>query len=121
MKDSPEGVSQFKGESAHILLDVSVRTDTKFVNGVKKSYIIAMETVLFTRKDSIYKDLGCNCYDIDRDARSFKGKEPVIAHPPCRAWGKLKGMAKPLPGERELTFLALKKVNENGGMVNKDM
>ena len=59
--------------------------------------------VLFARADSIYKSMpGCDVYDIERDARTWPGGAPVVAHPPCRSWGKFAHMAKPRPGEREL-------------------
>lgn len=74
-------------------------------------------TALFVRTDSVYKQLGIDCYDIDRDARNFNGKNPVIAHPPCRAWGQLRAFAKPRPGEKELAFLAIDLVRKNGGVL----
>ena len=44
--------------------------------------------VLFVRADSIYKTLpGVECYDEARDARTWPGGCPVVAHPPCRTWG----------------------------------
>ena len=44
--------------------------------------------VLFARADSYYKTLpGCEVYDMERDARTYDGPWPVVAHPPCRAWG----------------------------------
>lgn len=53
--------------------------------------------VLFARQDSTYKALsGVDVYDIDRDARTFQGGMPVVAHPPCRAWGRLRAFANPL-------------------------
>ena len=74
--------------------------------------------VLFARADSIYKTLpGCEVYDKERDARNFPGGMPVIAHPPCRAWGKLSHMAKPEPGEKDLAFFAVRMVRENGGIL----
>jgi hypothetical protein len=74
--------------------------------------------VLFARGDSRYKDLpGFDVYDIDRDARSFCGRTPVIAHPPCRAWGMLSHMANPRPGEKQLAYLALAQVRLNGGVL----
>lgn len=76
-----------------------------------------MITVLFARKDSIYKSLGCDVWDIDRDARKWEGTEPIIAHPPCRAWGKLKGFAKPRDGEKELAILSVKWIRSFGGVL----
>jgi len=49
-----------------------------------------MISVLFARRDSIYKQLGCDVWDQDRDVRNYKGTGPVICHPPCRLWGRLR-------------------------------
>lgn len=79
-----------------------------------------METVsiLFARQDSIYKALpGCDVWDIDRDARTFDGPGPVVAHPPCRAWGRLRAFANPRPDERNLGRLAVALVREFGGVL----
>ena len=74
--------------------------------------------VLFARQDSRYKDLpGYDVYDIDRDARNFNESYPVIAHPPCRAWGRLSHMANPRPDEKDLAWFALNKVRKNGGVL----
>jgi hypothetical protein len=45
--------------------------------------------VLCVAGRSVYPDLAVECYDIQRDARTFKGGMPVVAHPPCGPWGKL--------------------------------
>lgn len=74
--------------------------------------------VLFARADSIYKTLpGCDVYDIDRDARTFPGGMPVIAHPPCRAWASLRHHAKPRDGEKDLAHFAISAVRANGGVL----
>jgi hypothetical protein len=74
--------------------------------------------VLFARDDSRYKELeGYDVYDIHRDARSYCKKMPVIAHPPCRAWGMLSHMANPREGEKQLAYLALAQVRLNGGIL----
>jgi len=74
--------------------------------------------VLFARNDSRYKDFDMyDVYDIHRDARAFCKKMPVIAHPPCRAWGQLSHMANPREGEKQLAYLALAQVRLNGGVL----
>jgi len=62
--------------------------------------------VLFARADSHYKTLpGVEVYDMERDARTYDGPWPVVAHPPCRAWGRLRHMASPRADERNLARL----------------
>lgn len=74
--------------------------------------------VLFARKDSFYKTLPCvDVYDMERDARTYDGPWPVVAHPPCRAWGGLKHMANPRPDERNLARLSVALVREFGGVL----
>jgi hypothetical protein len=74
--------------------------------------------ILFARRDSVYKTLaGCDVYDFDRNARSFRGGVPVVAHPPCRGWGKLYYFAKPIRGEKELGIWAVHVVRKCGGVL----
>ena len=75
-------------------------------------------SVLFARSDSNYKTLpGCDVWDIDRDARCWPGGSPVVAHPPCRAWGRLRQFAKPRPDEKQLAILAVSHVRQFGGVL----
>ena len=49
--------------------------------------------VLFVRADSIYKTLpGVECYDAERNALTWPGGCPVVAHPPCQRWCRLAGL-----------------------------
>lgn len=74
--------------------------------------------VLFARLDSVYKKIPiCDVFDQKRDARSFDGGLPVVAHPPCRSWSRLRQHAKPEPGEKELGPLAVNLVRANGGVL----
>ena len=74
--------------------------------------------VLFARADSVYKTLpGCDVFDAERDARTYDGPWPVVAHPPCRAWGRLRTFANPRPDERNLARLAVALVREFGGVL----
>lgn len=74
-------------------------------------------SALYVRKDSVYKTLGIDCWDIDRDARKWPGGNPVICHPPCRAWGKLSGFAKPREGEKEYAIKCIELIREWGGIL----
>src|SRR5208283_3687563 len=74
--------------------------------------------VLFARADSIYKTLpGCDVWDAERDALNWHGGCPLIAHPTCRAWGRLRHFAHPREGERELALWAVKMVQRWGGVL----
>jgi hypothetical protein len=74
--------------------------------------------VLFARSDSVYKTLpGCDVWDIERDARWWPGGGPVVAHPPCRAWGRLRQFAKPRDDEKELAPWAVDRIRQFGGVL----
>lgn len=74
--------------------------------------------VLFARADSNYKSItGCDVYDIERDARTYTGPFPVIAHPPCRAWGQLSFFAKPRADEKSLAPYAVDQIRRYGGVL----
>ena len=73
---------------------------------------------LFVRADSCYKQMeAVDCYDIERDARLWLGGCPVVAHPPCRAWGRLRQFAKPRPDEKQLAIDVLAHVRKYGGVL----
>lgn len=74
--------------------------------------------VLFARADSNYFAIpGCDVFDITRDARTFSGGMPVVAHPPCRSWGRLRQFAKPRPDEKALGVFAVEQVRHFGGVL----
>jgi hypothetical protein len=74
-------------------------------------------SVLFARQDSIYKTLGVDVWDIERDARNFTGTNAVVCHPPCRAWGQLRHFAKPRPDEKKLAIYSIDLIRCNGGVL----
>lgn len=43
---------------------------------------------LFVIKNGVYSELNLDCWDIERDARQYRGPRKVICHPPCKRWGK---------------------------------
>jgi hypothetical protein len=74
--------------------------------------------VLFARTDSIYKTMpACDVYDAERDAMTFPGGLPVVAHPPCRLWGALAAFSKAPAAERELAIWAVEQVRVWGGVL----
>jgi hypothetical protein len=45
---------------------------------------------LFVERDGCYSGLpDVEPWDQERDARTYSGPYPVVAHPPCQRWGKL--------------------------------
>ena len=73
--------------------------------------------ILCAQSRSVYFDLDAvEVYDAKRDARTFGGGKPVVAHPPCRAWSRhCAHQAKPEPGERELGLWCVDQVKKWGG------
>lgn len=80
--------------------------------------IMRTVAVLFARSDSVYKTLpGTDVYDAERDALTWHGGCPVVAHPPCRGWGAFAMFAKPREGEKDLARWAVRQIREWGGVL----
>lgn len=48
-----------------------------------------MIAALYVETDGCYFGIdGVDPWDVDRDARRYKGPHPVVAHPPCKRWGR---------------------------------
>lgn len=61
---------------------------------------------------------GVDPYDVLRDARTFEGPGPVIAHPPCARWGRLWWVGGRKKGDDDGLFLfALSAVRLYGGVL----
>jgi len=74
--------------------------------------------VLFARADSVYKTMPeCDVYDIERDARRWRGGSRVIAHPMCRGWGRLRQFSHATEEERQHAVLAVWIVRASGGVL----
>jgi len=79
---------------------------------------LPLVAALFVRRNSIYKAMpAVECYDEARDARTFKGGMPVIAHPPCRLWGTMAHMSTADPAEKELATWSVDVVRREGGVL----
>lgn len=74
---------------------------------------------LFVCRSSPYWELlgADRCWDIKRDATGYDGEAPVIAHPPCRGWGRYRHLAKTRPGETDLAWFSLELVRRVGGVL----
>lgn len=73
--------------------------------------------VLFARSDSVYKTLGADVWDVERDAMKWPGGVPVVAHPPCRLWGRLRKFSTAPKSEMELARWAVRQVRQFGGVL----
>ena len=75
--------------------------------------------ILCSARKTHYRDMpGVEVYDEVRDARTFAGGMPVVAHPPCRAWSAFcRHQAKPEPGEMELGPWCVEQVRTWGGVL----
>lgn len=79
---------------------------------------MAKIAVLYAKEKSVYLQIaGLDVWDEKRDARNYAGILPVIAHPPCRAWGRLRHRSKHRDDERDLAFHALGMVRDCGGVL----
>ena len=58
---------------------------------------------------------GVECWDETRDARLYAGPHPVVAHPPCGPWGKLKHFCK--HQARDCALRAVDAVRRWGGVL----
>lgn len=80
--------------------------------------MVSTVAILFARGDSNYKALpGCDVWDAERNALNWPGGAPVVAHPPCRAWGRLRQFAKPRADEKSLATWAVAQVRRFGGVL----
>lgn len=66
---------------------------------------------------------GVDAWDESRDARTYAGPYPVVAHPPCGAWGSLRHMKVPNRARRiadaECGPLAVEQVRRWGGVLEQ--
>jgi len=100
---------------------MTLESPTTCAGAVRSSDLVRPIAVLCVSPQSVYKRIGgVDAYDMARDARTFVGGMPVVAHPPCRAWSaKCAHQAKPLPGEKELGLWCAQTLRDCGGVLEQ--
>lgn len=74
--------------------------------------------VLFTQDGSNYAcDNRFDCYDISRNAFSYNDRRPLIAHPPCRLFSRLRAFSTASLQEKKCAYFALHQVRMFGGIL----
>lgn len=62
-----------------------------------------MIAALYVEPDGVYSGLpNVELWDRARDARTYAGPHPVVAHPPCERWGRYWGGAPCKPNQYQL-------------------
>lgn len=56
-----------------------------------------------------------DAWGLERDARTYAGPHPVVAHPPCGPWGSLRHLYK--GNEHDCAPLAVRHVRRHGGVL----
>lgn len=59
--------------------------------------------------------LSVDCWDASRDARKYDGPHPVVAHPPCGPWGRLRHLYR--GNEHDCAPRAVEQVRRWGGVL----
>lgn len=99
-------------------LEVEGATRTDGTAGVRPDRSVRV-AALFVRADGPYADRpDVDAWDVVRDARSYAGPWPVVAHPPCARWGRLWAMhGKKLGDDAGCFAAALGSVDRFGGVL----
>ena len=75
-------------------------------------------TVLFVSDKSYYlRDNRFDCWTKNRDALQYEGSSPVIVHPPCRLWGRLRALSTADIKEKKLAVNSVYYIRKFGGVL----
>lgn len=77
-------------------------------------------TILCADDKSSYFDIpDLDIYTLSRNAFNYNGKNPVIAHPPCGAFSKMRGFSKRDSFNMELAEHCLNAIHNNCGILEQ--
>lgn len=77
-----------------------------------------MIAALFVAENGPYAGIdGVDAWPESRDARTYNGNYPVVAHPPCERWGKFAKIYGRVGQDDGCFEAALKAVRKNGGVL----
>lgn len=63
------------------------------VSAIRESSHFDAVAALWVAEGTEYLSIaGCDCWGILRDAKLYRGPYPIIAHPPCGPWAKLRNV-----------------------------
>ena len=79
------------------------------------SELVQNVAALYVDPRGPYPKLVEHWWDEQRDARTYAGPWPVVAHPPCGPWGRLRHLYR--GSEHELAPLAVEQVRKWGGVL----
>jgi hypothetical protein len=78
---------------------------------------------LFVRTRTVYNTIpGVDCWPEKRDARTYDGPHPIVAHPPCASWSRLWAVSRKRtrPGQDDTCGLrAVAQVRKFGGVLEQ--
>lgn len=79
-------------------------------------YLMTPVAALYIDPRGPYPHLaGVDCWDLKRDARLYDGPWPVVAHPPCGPWGRLRHLYR--GAEHDCAPRAVEQVRAFGGVL----
>lgn len=78
----------------------------------------ALIAALYIDRRGVYPTMrGVDCWDRERDATTYAGPWPIVAHPACGPWGRLRHLYRGSEGGPELALIAVEQVKRWGGVL----
>lgn len=72
---------------------------------------------LYVEPRGPYPHLVGEWFDQRRDGRTYRGPHPIVAHPPCGPWSRLRALCTQPDEQRDLGPLAVEQVRTFGGVL----